>query len=305
MAVGGRRRFRFGVLGKGATPGAWLALARKAEDLGFDVLSVPDHFTQQVSPLPALASAAAVTTRLRLATIVLATSLRHPAALAKEAATVDALSNGRLELGLGTGWMRSDFQMPGVPQGSAAERLARLAETITICKTFFSQASVTFRGRYFTIDQLDSSPAAIQQPHPPILIGGRRRRALTLAAREADIVSISRVPPGPGDPPAASFAENMEWIRAAAGQRYSAIEIHVNAHAEVADNLETAMTTMARRLQIAPEATLQAPGILVGSPGAIVDQIWAWRERFDVSYFTFDESVIDAIAPVVSKAAGM
>ena len=291
-------------MAKGSSPQGWHELARKAEDLGFAVLSVPDHFTQQASPLPALAAAASVTSTLRLATIVLATALRHPAALAKEAATVDALSNGRLELGLGTGWMRADFLMPGLPLAPPRERLERLIETVAICKAFFTQPSVSFHGTYYSIDQLESSPKAVAQPHPPLLIGGRKRRALSFAAREADIVSISRVPPAPGDPPPASFAQNMEWIRAAAGPRYDDIEIHVNAHVEVADNLQTAMDSMSKRLGIAPQATLQAPGILVGSAGAIIEQLTAWRERFNVSYFTFDETAIDAVAPIVARAAG-
>src|SRR5437867_2749598 len=187
------RPFRFGINHVTLDRAEWLDTARKAEALGYDTLIAQDHFGQQLAPLPALVAAAAVTTRLRLATIVLDNDFRHPAALAKEAATVDVLSNGRLELGLGAGWLQADYAKTGLPFNSAPQRLARLQETVQICKAFFGTEgdSVTFAGKYYRVDNLDAVPRAVQQPRPPLMIGGGQQRMLSFAAREADIVSIS------------------------------------------------------------------------------------------------------------------
>jgi probable F420-dependent oxidoreductase len=196
-------------------------LARRAEDVGFSTLVVQDHVDRQLAPLPALVAAAAVTSTLRLGTVVLNNALRHPAILAKEAATVDVLSNGRLELGLGAGWLLADYQQTGLSFDAPGERLARLAETGQICKAFFTEASVTLHGKYYQIKGLDAFPRPTQQPHPPIMIGGRQRRLLSLAARQANIVSISMLDPrGSGLPPPPTYAEKVRWVRAAAESRY-------------------------------------------------------------------------------------
>jgi probable F420-dependent oxidoreductase len=306
MSPSGARKFRFGV-GLGNSPEEWPSFIRKAEDLGFSTLYVGDHFAgnaRRLAPLPALVAAAAVTSKLRLGTIVLANDFRHPAALAKEAATVDVLSNGRFELGIGTGWLRDDYRVAGLPFGSPGERLERLAETVQICKAFFTQETVTFRGKHYQIEDLASFPRTVQRPHPPIMLGGRQRKMLSFAAREANIVSISRVEPGPGQPPAASFAENVEWIRQAAGPRYATIELHTNTHVEVDDNQQVAIERMAARLRMSPDEILQAPARLAGSTTAIIEQLLAWRERLDVSYFTVSRQVMDSMAPVVAHLAG-
>src|SRR5919197_2951414 len=189
MAPVGQRRFRFGVRHTGSTLEEWQRVARKAEELGFATLVVQDHVDRQLAPLLALMSAAAVTSTLRLGTVVLNNALRHPAILAKEAATVDVLTNGRLELGLGAGWLPADYQQTGLSFAAPGERLARLAETVQICKAFFTEETVTFHGKYYQIEGLDAFPATTQKPHPPIMIGGMRPRLFSLAARHAAIVS--------------------------------------------------------------------------------------------------------------------
>src|SRR5438477_10289897 len=158
------RPFRFGLLTTGDTLEDWNDFARKAEDLGFSTLIVQDHFAPQLAPLPALVSAGAVTSRIRLATIVLDNDFRHPAALAKEAATVDVLTGGRLELGVGAGWLMSDYTKAGLTFGRPGERLERLRETVQIAKSFFSEDSVTFEGKHYQISALESHPKALQRP---------------------------------------------------------------------------------------------------------------------------------------------
>jgi probable F420-dependent oxidoreductase len=255
--------------------------------------------------LPALVSAAGVTSRLRLGTIVLDNDFRHPAVLAKEAATVDVLTGGRLELGLGAGWLLPDYQQTGLPFDPPGKRLARLAETVQICKAFFTADTVTFHGTHYRIEGLEAFPKPVQQPRPPIMIGGRQRRALSLAAREADIVSISMLDPrGPGLPPPPAYAEKAAWVRAAAGPRFDEIELHVNAfNVEVTDDRQGALARIAARMQVTPDAALQSPATLVGSVDAIVEQVYAWRERCGVSYFSLRPDVMEAMAPVIARLA--
>ena len=306
MAAVVQRRFRFGVRHTGSTLEEWQRVARKAEDLGFSTLVVQDHVDKQLAPLLALVSATAVTSTLRFGTVVLNNDLRHPAILAKAAATVDVLSNGRLELGLGAGWLLADYQQTGLSFAAPGERLARLAETVQICTAFFTEEAVTFYGKHYRIEGLDAFPKPTQPPHPPLMIGGRQQRMLSLAARQADIVSISMLDPrGPGLPTPSTYAEKVRWVRAAAGSRYGAIELHVNAsHVEVTDHRQAALARLAARLQIPPEDVLQSPATLVGSVDAIVEQLHAWREQCDVSYVIVPSRLMDALAPVIAKAAG-
>ncbi len=299
-------KFRFGVQYTGSSLGEWQDFARKAEDLGFSTLAVQDHFGQQLSPFPLLMAAAAVTTRLRLATIVLDNDFRNPAAMVKEAASVDVLTNGRLELGLGAGWVLADYEKTGLAFGPAGERFERLAETVQICKAFFSQEAVSFQGKHYHVEGLDGFPKPIQKPHPPIMIGGRQKRMLSMAAREADIVGISLLERrAPGSPKPATFAEKVEWVRQAAGSRIEDIELHINAsNLEVTDNREAALERIAARLQVTVEEALQSPAVLVGSVDAIVEQMLAWRERFGVSYFVVGRQLMDMAAPIVARLAG-
>jgi len=298
MPRGMVRPFRFGVLSTGGSLEEWRALVCKAEDLGFSTVVVQDHFGRQLSPLPALTYVAAITSRIRLATIVLDNDFRHPASVAKEAATLDVLSNGRLELGLGAGWLQADYDKTGLIFDRASVRFERLTETVRICKSFFTQDSVTFSGKHYQLDGLDGFPRPVQQPRPPIMIGGRQRRMLSFAAREADIVGISLLDRG-------AFADKVGWVREAAGPRFSDIELHVNvSHLEVTDNPRAALERVAERRQVLPEDLLQAPGTLVGSVEDIVEQLHSWRERFGVSYFVANAQFIDAFAPIVARLSG-
>src|SRR5690348_16103487 len=172
---------RFGVNCITTSANDWLESARKAEALGFDVLIAQDHFGAQLAPLPALAAAAMVTSRIRLATLVLDNDFRHPALVAQEAATVDALSGGRMELGLGAGWLESDYTKSGLAFDAAPVRLARLAEAVQLCKSLFeSDTPVTFEGKHYCVSGLEPLPRPVQKPRPPLMIGGRLKRALQL-----------------------------------------------------------------------------------------------------------------------------
>jgi alkanesulfonate monooxygenase SsuD/methylene tetrahydromethanopterin reductase-like flavin-dependent oxidoreductase (luciferase family) len=177
---------------------------------------------------------------------------------------------------------------------------------VQICKTFFTAESVTFHGKYYQIEALDAFPTTTQKPHPPIMIGGRQRRMLSLAARQADIVSISMLDPrGPGLSQPPTYAEKVRWVQAAAGSRYPHIELHVNvSHVEVTAHRQAALAQLAARLQITPQDVLQSPTTLVGSVDAIVEQLHAWREQCDVSYFIVPSRLMDALAPVIARVAG-
>ena len=299
-----KRPFRFSVQDQTTDPEDWRELARKVEDLGFSALVMQDHFSAQFAPLPALLAAAAVTTRLRLGTLVLDNDFRHPAVLAKEAATVDVLSGGRLELGLGAGWMASDYSKTGIAYAEPAERFGRLRETVHIVKAFFSQSEpVTFKGKYYQVEALDASPKVATPP--PLLIGGRQRQMLRFAAREANIVSVSMLDrlAGVQDPP--TFAEKVTWVREAAGPRFDALEIHINAsNIAVTDDAQGALASLAERLKVTPEEALNTPQTLIGSVDAVVERLQMWRETTGVSYFNLQRRFLDQFAPVVAKLAG-
>src|SRR5690242_1083228 len=178
------RPFRFGAQVSDAKPGKALAdLARKLEDGGYSTLFVPDHFDDQVAPLPAMTWAAAATSELRVGSLVFDNDFKHPVVLAKEAATLDVLSDGRLELGIGAGWMHTDYETSGIPFDSAGVRIERLQEAVTVIKGLLAGDPFSFEGTHYKIDNLAGTPKPVQQPRPPILIGAGAKRMLSFAAR--------------------------------------------------------------------------------------------------------------------------
>src|SRR5260370_27161029 len=189
--MGLMKRFRFGVqVSQVESAPQWRDKARKLEDLGFSTLFMPDHFGQELAPLPAIAMAAAHTTTLRVGSLVFDNDYKHPAILAKEAATIDLLCDGRLELGIGAGWMRTDYDQLGLPYDSPPVRVDRFEEALHVIKQGFTGEQFTYRGAHYRITDYASWPKPVQQPGPPLLIGGGRQRVLSIAAREADIVGI-------------------------------------------------------------------------------------------------------------------
>jgi probable F420-dependent oxidoreductase len=304
------RKFRFGLLVSNAQSVAqWREIARKTEALGISTLLIADHFGRQLAPMPALVSAADATSTLRVGTFVLDNDFRHPAALAKEAATVDLLTDGRLELGIGAGWNPTDYQQTGLEFEAAGVRVSKLAEALQIVKTFFDGATVTFKGRYYQVDGLDALPEAVQKPHPPIMLGAAGRRMLTLAAKEADILNFPDRPSHgvstAGNPALGiTVEEQMAIVRQAAGERYATLELSSLCIPRITDQAAETIDGLAKLMQTTPEIVQAMPGALVGSVDAIVDKLQVNRERFDISYAVLPGATLDAMAPVVARLAG-
>jgi probable F420-dependent oxidoreductase len=304
------RAFRFGVLISNAGSLAeWQEVARKAEGLGYATLLVADHFGRQLAPLPALVAAAAATTQLRVGTFVLDNDFRHPAAMAKEAATADVLTGGRLELGIGAGWNPADYHKTGMPFEPAGVRVSKLEEALHILTAFFDGGSVTFKGQYYQVKDLDALPRTVQQPRPPILLGAAGRRMLTLAAQEADILNFPDRPsvgvstagnPGLG----ITFAEQMAIVRKAAGPRYAQLELSTLVIPRITERVSQTIDGLAEQMHTTPQVVADMPGALVGSIDAIVEKLQATRERFDISYAVVPGAAIDECAPIVARLAG-
>jgi probable F420-dependent oxidoreductase len=183
--------FRFAVqVSKAESPEAWASLARKSEDLGYSTLYVPDHLDDQWAPFIALTVAAGATTTLRVGTLVLDNDFRHPVVLAKEAATMDVVTGGRFELGIGAGWMRTDYDESGIPMDSAGVRISKLAESLEIMRAMWRDGSATFDGQHYQVTEAKGTPPPVTPGGPPLVIGGGSKRILTLAGQFADTVSI-------------------------------------------------------------------------------------------------------------------
>jgi probable F420-dependent oxidoreductase len=306
------RPFRFGVTAPTPSGGTnWAERARRVEQLGYSMLVVPDHFRDHLAPVPALVAAALATTRLRVGSLVFSNDFRHPAVLAKEAATIDVLSGGRFELGLGAGWLREEYDQTGIRFDAPGTRVERLEEAVTIIKRLLAGERVTFAGRHYTIADLEGRPTPVQRPHPPIAIGGGGRRTLSLAAREASIVGL--VPrarrDGSGldlnDLSDAATREKLEWVRAAAGERFDSLEINTLIQAvAVADQRMAAADQLASRFKVAREVVLETVYVALGTIEEICETLRQRRERYGVSYLTVFERDMEAFAPVVARLAG-
>jgi probable F420-dependent oxidoreductase len=307
--------FRFGVMVYSA--GARQVVTEKArhvEELGFSTFLLPDHLDQPFGALPALAVAAAATTRLRLGTFVLANDFRHPVLLAKDIATLDLLSDGRFELGLGAGWRQREYEQAGIPYDSAPVRINRLEEALHVLTGLFSEGTFAFAGEFYTVAELDGQPKPAQRPHPPIVIGGGGQRILSLAAREADIVSIipRARPEGTGQQSAdwstateAATRQKLDWIRQAAGDRFTTLELNTMVYAVViADDRPAGARQLASRFGLTEEEVIASPNILVGSIEQMVDDLRVRREEFGISYITVPEYFMDAFAPVAERLVG-
>jgi probable F420-dependent oxidoreductase len=305
-----KRAFRFGVLVSRADSLAeWREVARRAEGQGYSTLLVADHFGPQLAPLPALVAAAEATASLRVGTFVLDNDFRHPAALAKEAATVDLLTDGRLELGIGAGWNLADYQKTGIPFEAAGTRVGRLIEAVQIIKAFFAGGSVTFHGRHYHVENLDAVPEAAQRPRPPLMLGGAGRRMLTLAAKEADILNFPDRP-SEGVSTAGNaalglkFEEQMAIVREAAGDRYSRLELSSLCIPRITDRVTETILDLATLMRTTPQVVMDMPGALVGSVDAIIEKLQANRERFDLSYPVIPGAAMHDMAPIVARLVG-
>lgn len=307
------RPFRFGLqLAKGSSRPDWAGQARRAEDLGFSSLLMPDHFGDQLAPVPALMAAADATTDLRIGALVHDNDFKHPVVLAKEAATLDVLSGGRLELGLGAGWMNTDYEQSGIPKDPAGVRIDRLAEALDVIEGLFGEGPFDHDGAHYDIHGLDGLPKPVQQPRPPFMLGGGGKRMLTLAAQRGDIVGIApRASSGAVDAEAAATGTGPEtdkklaWIREAAGSRYDDLEINVLLFAVLpADDPGPSYEMLAGIFGIDASEGPEVPHVLVGTTQSMCEQLLERRERWDMSYIICQGDALDAMAPVVAQLAG-
>src|SRR5258708_7112010 len=257
-------------------------------------------------------SAADATTTLRVGSLVFDNDYRHPIVLAKEAATLDLLSDGRLDFGLGAGWLSSDYEQTGIPLDPPGLRIERMAEALQIIKSFFSGSSVSFTGKHYKVDGVEAAPLPVQKPHPPIVLGGGGRRMLHLAGREADIVSVNfnlsegrinrrLVRTGMAD----ATDEKVAWIREAAGERFSDIELGVTVFgANLTDDRVSVAEAMAAAPQSAPSHGVHTPHFLIGTVDQTIEALQARRERFGISYVVVPDEAAQSLAPVVERLTG-
>jgi probable F420-dependent oxidoreductase len=267
-----------------------------------------------------MTAAACATSMLRVGCLVYDNDYRHPLVLAKELATIDVLSGGRVEVGLGAGWMAPDYEQSGIPFDPPGVRVSRFEEAVQLMKGLFGDGPFDFKGDHYTVVGHDAYPKPVQRPHPPILVGGGGKRLLTFAAREADIIGLNprrrsneqwddqNLP----DATAEAADRKVGWIRDAAGARYPSIELSVVVpFVVVTDDREGFAKTIAAGLEanaagveLSAENVLASPYVLAGSIDEICDTLRERRERWDVSYLVFNDDSIDAVAPIVERLAG-
>ena len=307
-----RRAFRFGVQLSGGTGTDWLEQVQRAEQLGYSSVFVPDHFGDQLAPVPALTAAAAATTDLRVGSLVFGNDYRHPVVLAKEIASLDVLSGGRVEFGLGAGWMNSDYDQSGIQHDEAGVRVDRLEEAITVIKGLFGDGATSFKGAHYAIDDLNGLPKPVQRPHPPFLIGGGAPRVLRLAGREADIVGINpavrsgNVDAEAGRDMAADVTDRkLGWVREGAGDRFDDLELNMLVFGVmITDDREALLAKIAPLFGLTPEQGADSPHVWIGSTDQIADDLRRWRDRWGVSYWVVQGGALESVAPVVAELTG-
>lgn len=308
------RPFRFGVITENASSREqWVTLVRRVEELGYATFLLADHFVNELMPIAALMAAADATKTLRVGSFVFDNDFRHPALLAKEVAALDLLSDGRFEFGIGAGWHRPEYDQIGLSFDSAGVRLSRLEEALHIVRQFFTEETVNFVGKHYTVTNLQAFPKPVQRPHPPFFMGGGGKKMLSLAAREADIIGLHvRVKDdGTVDPSErieAAIARKVEWIRQAAGDRFASIELNLLVSDIVITENRRQAAEHYMRERARPGATVEqilaSPYLFIGSVDQIAEQICRLREQYGISYFVVDAGVMEAFAPVVAHLAG-
>lgn len=297
-------------------PGELAERARAAEGRGFSTITVADHFRPgDLAPLVAMTAMAAATTTIRVGSNVLNNDFRHPVALAKELASLDLLSGGRLEVGLGAGWLHSDYETWGIPIDPPGVRVRRLEESLGVLKGLWSGDAVDHSGDHYTVRAPPDVARSYQRPHPPLLVGAGGRRMLELAARQADIVGIT-FNQRHGTPDARALLADagnaddgvhdrkIEWIRAAAGDRFAHLELAVFAILTVTDDREAALQTAAAAQGVSTGWLADAPQFSFGTIDEIADDLEAKRARYGVSYLMTPGESFDAVAPLVERLSG-
>ena len=305
--------FRFAVQLSGASSGpAWRALARKVEDLGYSTLYVPDHLGDQWAPMIAMTVAAEATRTLKVGSLVLDNDFRHPVVLAKEAATLDLVSDGRLELGMGAGWMLTDYETSGIPMEPPARRVDRLAESLRIMTAMWEDGAATYSGEHYQVTDAPGTPVPASRPRPALVVGGGSRRILTLAAQRADIVSVipSLAAGHIGAEVAAEsvrekFHERLRWVTEAAGDRMADIELQCwTVAVQVVPNAAEVRSQMAPLFNLTTEQLADVPLALIGSEDELIETLRRRRDEYGFSYIVVHEPELESFAPVVAELAG-
>ena len=303
------RPFRFATtVTRGRSADHWREVARRAEALGYDTLLMPDHITDQLAPFPALAAAAAATTTLRVGSFVFDNDYRNPVMLAKEATTLDLLSDGRLEFGIGAGWNKSDYRQLGMPFDAAKVRVDRMEEAVVLIKRLWTEAKVTHEGPHYRVRDAVVLPRPTQRPHPPLMIGARGPRMLRIAAREAQIVALVPALDPFGLSTLRSLATESVEKRIAMLRRtprFSEFELNVIVFdAAVTDRARSLVDAIAARLKSAVTAVVDSPFLVYGSRSSIVEDLLARRERLGISYFAIPGRAMRAFGPVIAALRG-
>jgi probable F420-dependent oxidoreductase len=300
-------------MGNAGSATEWRDKARKLEDHGYSTLYMPDHFIDTaLAPMPAMAMALAHTTTLRVCALVLDNDYKHPAIVAKEVATMDVLSDGRSDLGIGAGWMKTDYDALGLPYDRAGVRVDRLEEALAVVKGCWAPGPFSFSGEHYTIDAYDAIPKPVQEPRPRILVGGGAPRVLRLAGREADVVGINpnlRAGAITQDAIhtslAAETAQKIAWVKEGAGDRFDDLELQIRYFlCTITDDPQKLAEAMAPGMNLAPEDVLTSGVALVGTTEMMIDELQRRRDEWGVSSVVVGDEMIEPFAPVVAKLAG-
>lgn len=306
------RSFRFSVMVSNATSAeAWRAKARRVEELGYSALLVVDHLGDQLAPVPALMAAFDATTRLRAGSFVFSNDYRNPVMLAKEIATLDHLSGGRVELGIGAGWLTRDYEILGIPYDPPAKRVDRLIEAVGLIDRLFTEPSVDSAGAWYPVRGATLFPKPVQRPRPPLMIGGGGPRMLRFAARHADIVALAPQVNADGQPhvahlTTAATADKIEIVRAAAGSRFDALVLNVIVFdAAIDGEARSLLDGIASRLKASVATIVDSPYFLYGSLDRLRRELLQRRERLGVSYYAIPEKVMEPFAPLARELAAV
>ena len=321
--------FRFGVQSYAASSAAdWREQARTAEALGYSTFHLADHIigpgpalsatnhpVQNLASIPAMAVAAEATTTIGIGCRVFCADFHNPVILAKDLATLDMFSDGRLEVGIGAGWLQGEYEAIGVPFDPPGVRIDRLIETIAVLRACFGDGEVNVTGTHVHAVGFESVPKPVRREgrsRPPFMIGGGAKRILGVAGREADIVSLNfdnvsgKIgPAGVGSSTAEITAQKIEWIKAGAGDRFADIELEIGAYFTViTDARDATLAKMAPMFALSPEQFADHPHALIGSVDSICEQIIERRERYGISYITVNRGNLESFAPIVARLAG-
>ena len=305
------RPFRFGVqLSNAGSAAAWREAARKAEDLGYSTLFMPDHFGEGWSPTVPLSVAAQVTTTLNVGALVYDNDYRHPLVLARDVAAMDMLSEGRVEFGIGAGWMTTDYDQSGIALDPPKVRIDRMSEAIEVISRLWTEDEVSFSGEHYQLAGAKCWPKPHRPGGPKLIVGGGGKRVLSLAAKHASIIGVNpELTSGTAGVESAKtavadrYTQRIQWIREAAGERFDDIELQVLCQIEqVTDDRASVYSSLAPVFGLTPEQAMEVPIVLVGTVDQIVNDLIERRERFGFSYVVVHD--LDAFAPVVAALAG-